>query len=717
MKIKDKINQLRNTGLLKRIGKNRYGVILFYIILTSVVATVIAQEITNTISTNGVPSKAETPAVEKPPVVSNSKEEIPEPFLVASDAVSEIITVKKEEPKKIVIEKWKNLKHAIDEISKILNVAVNYGYMTESDMKLLDKKPSLEGEGRLAWTEVLGGILNPEGLGFYLNSGVLYIMDKERVDTYIRRSGQTRLDDNHTLIASVNFNNIDLKTALDKIQKEVGATFIYGFMNKNDLRTINDYEQLLEEENDKALENEEYKPQVISPPPLINESFNSSVEWRILVKAILSPLGYDIFEQDGVVEIRNKEEVAKLNIEKNLVREIVPIHYANPEDVIKKILELNILTPNIGRIFSSTDTSSESKIVKSGDSTDLDRTAIEVKLIVVDVFEKVALVEKWIKRLDESERQVMVKVKIFDMSGGENSSLGLRWFSQIGDSQIEGMQLGLGNVSYGSGSTSISKTEETQQWNSQNQLTPIETYSKSIIDTADSLKSAILGPVSVSAILEAIESDKNSKMLSEPLLVIGNRTQSTIDISKDYPYLRTESNISGDSGTVTYSYNWETVSVGLDMTILPEISPDGNQVRLTLSPDLSSYEGEAVAPDKSTYPIISTRKFDTRVIVPNGDSLILGGLAYTSSSLNESSIPILGKIPLLGRLFRYKSDSKEQNNLVIIITPVILDEKMPETGFEVNMLKEATSVTANGQSAFYTTNDLINAMQEPELGE
>ena len=95
------------------------------------------------------------------------------------------------------------------------------------------------------------------------------------------------------------------------------------------------------------------------------------------------------------------------------------------------------------------------------------------------------------------------------------------------------------------------------------------------------------------------------------------------------------------------------------------------------------------------------RTLDTRAVVRDGDTLVVGGLVNTKNNVTDGKVPFLGSIPLLGRLFSYKDNQVVKENLVIMITPTILDGDTPETGYESKSEEKAEEMAAKGTDYFY----------------
>ncbi|HYA11358.1 MAG TPA: type II and III secretion system protein, partial [Thermodesulfovibrionales bacterium] len=115
----------------------------------------------------------------------------------------------------------------------------------------------------------------------------------------------------------------------------------------------------------------------------------------------------------------------------------------------------------------------------------------------------------------------------------------------------------------------------------------------------------------------------------------------------------------------------------LDVT--PQISEDGSII-MNIHPSVTDKLGDKLSPDgKSTFPLLSVRETDTTVKVRNGQTIIIAGLMQEKTEETYTGVPGLKSIPLLGSLFRYKSETKRNSELVIMITPTLqIGEKAEE---------------------------------------
>ena len=167
------------------------------------------------------------------------------------------------------------------------------------------------------------------------------------------------------------------------------------------------------------------------------------------------------------------------------------------------------------------------------------------------------------------------------------------------------------------------------------------------------------------ATLDFLESNGAAQRLSEPTLLCVNNQESTIYVGKTEPVVTstTQGSQSTDLGRNTY----QREDIGLTLKIKPRLS-SGNKVTMIVSVKLEDVSNSSIPGLPSTIK----REVVTNAIVPNGQSVILGGLISDKERSEAQGIPYLRDIPWLGGLFDWKSNSHEEINLVIMLTPYIV---------------------------------------------
>jgi general secretion pathway protein D len=172
------------------------------------------------------------------------------------------------------------------------------------------------------------------------------------------------------------------------------------------------------------------------------------------------------------------------------------------------------------------------------------------------------------------------------------------------------------------------------------------------------------------ATLRAIAEAGKLEVLSRPSILARNNQQATITVGQQVPLI---TNVRFDTfgnqlNAVTYQ------DVGIILTVTPFITSDG-MVEMIVSPQISALSEQTVPLSTGvSAPVIDLRSADTVVVTPNGQTVIIGGLMQNRKTQTESKIPILGDIPLLGAAFKRKLKENVKTELIIFLTPYIVNE-------------------------------------------
>ncbi len=175
------------------------------------------------------------------------------------------------------------------------------------------------------------------------------------------------------------------------------------------------------------------------------------------------------------------------------------------------------------------------------------------------------------------------------------------------------------------------------------------------------------------ATLRAIATAGKTEVLSRPSILARNNQSATISLGQQVPLITNTrfDNFGNQINTVSYQ------NVGINLSVTPFISSDGN-VEMTVTPEISSLADRSqwVAISGGTNsisaPVINSRTATTTVVVPGGQTVIIGGLMENTQTDSESKIPGLGDIPLLGSLFKRKQKENVKRELMIFLTPTIV---------------------------------------------
>ncbi len=163
--------------------------------------------------------------------------------------------------------------------------------------------------------------------------------------------------------------------------------------------------------------------------------------------------------------------------------------------------------------------------------------------------------------------------------------------------------------------------------------------------------------------LTAMQREGKGEIVSNPRVVTGNDQKATIKVGKEIPYQE-----SAASGATTVTFK-EAV---LELDVTPHITPDDRvQLDLNVKKDNPDWARQVLG-----VPPIDTRSVKTKVLVDNGETVVLGGVFERETRKGKESVPFFGEIPLLGYLFRRTTQADANSELLIFVTPKILKEQM-----------------------------------------
>lgn len=188
------------------------------------------------------------------------------------------------------------------------------------------------------------------------------------------------------------------------------------------------------------------------------------------------------------------------------------------------------------------------------------------------------------------------------------------------------------------------------------------------------------GKTSLTYTINYLVENKKGRVVANPRILITNGQESTIDLTSDYIKTVTSQVVSESlTGAVQRTYSIGNDN-GIKITVTPFISPDG-YVTLNISPEYATVAGQVTTPSETgegsdiQATLLQRRNLDLKnVRIKDGDTLIIGGLISENDTKTVKKIPVLGDLPLIGALFRSTTTSKGKQEMIIMITPRILDD-------------------------------------------
>lgn len=376
-----------------------------------------------------------------------------------------------------------------------------------------------------------------------------------------------------------------------------------------------------------------------------------SVPWDQALDTILRVKGLDkridgtillIGTQDELAKYEQKqlEEQEKKSAKEPLVTEYIQVNYAKAADFVKllstKDSELSISADNASSYGNSSNgaDSSESLLSARGTVTVDERTNT---LIIKDTEASIANVKRLIQTLDTPVQQVVIEARLVSVDESVGEELGVKW-----------------NVSNAHGSSSNPTDGKWFAGGTSTFSTPSQGGTISL--------GRLTKNFALDLTLAAYESENRTDVIASPRVTTTNQKEALIEQGYEIPSLT-----SASSGATTIE--WKKAVLSLKVT--PQITPDDS---VFLDLEITQDEiGETVTTVAGQAASIQTRSIETSVLVGNGETLVLGGIFQQTITRNTQKIPLLGDIPVVGWLFKSVNNKNQKREVLIFITPHIVE--------------------------------------------
>lgn len=298
------------------------------------------------------------------------------------------------------------------------------------------------------------------------------------------------------------------------------------------------------------------------------------------------------------------------------------------------------------------------------------------------------MIEKFIKANDIKQPQAMLEVSIIELNEQGSKEFNNQW-------QIQSKAWGLsfdgqsssGGRPGGIGGNYIDAVDYT--WFSPDMTkNPYRDGDGNLVlpeQVARNFKSLMPSTTYITWKMNYLIENRKARVLANPKILITNGQESLIDLTQDYvekvtsEYLTSTANGQGSSGTAQRNYTIGE-DLGIKVTLTPFISPEG-YVTLNIKPEYSTVAGEVrtasnvIGQTDLDATLLSRRDLDLKnVRIKDGETLILGGMIQETEQKTVNKIPLLGDLPVIGSIFRSTSTSKAKSELIIMITPKIIND-------------------------------------------
>ncbi len=369
--------------------------------------------------------------------------------------------------------------------------------------------------------------------------------------------------------------------------------------------------------------------------------------WDQAFNAILASQGLTTQElPGGIIRVDSPEQLAVQDSLEPLETTIVKINYARPGELASSIQ--GVLTKDRGRVVA--DTASNS-------------------LIVTDTRSRIEYVSDFIRSLDVRTPQVAIQAKIIFVDRSDLQALGLQY--DIGDDQVFFNELiqrtnPATGEPYDPGTVVVGGESVAGIANATNFISG---------SALDIVWSTTIGGFSLTSFLTALQRVEIADVQAEPIITTSDNREADILVGEETPVRVIDAGSTG-SGQDQPRSTVQFKQTGIRLTVTPTVT-NNRQIIMRIRAERSAVQALAAADLGFNFP---TQYAETQMLVEDGETATIGGLTITEVNRTKSGIPLLSGLPLVGSLFSFSSDQERRRDLLILVTPRIIDQGIDDEG-------------------------------------
>lgn len=371
--------------------------------------------------------------------------------------------------------------------------------------------------------------------------------------------------------------------------------------------------------------------------------------WDVAMRAVLGQYGFVAREDDdGIIHVDNVEDLNAREEVEPIITKAYRINYATATEVQQQVEPL--LTAR-GKVTAGqgTNTLVVNDIQRVQDAVQNLLTTMDIRTPQVSIEAKIIFVDR--TNLD----QLGVTYEMKDSRGNQFNELSSGAFDANGDGVIdpetETIPQGKAVVLLGGNSVAA-------LGNAKDRLTS---------PSLSLLSSLVIGRHQLVSFLDALQSVNLSDVRANPQVTVLDNQQARIKVGADIPVRTIDAGTAGGSGGTFPRAQVSTMETGIILTATPHVTDNG-----TILLELAAERSSAQLASSDVGFIKNTQDVTTRVLVQDGETVVMGGLTQTEKSESRSGIPLLMDLPVIGRLFRVTQNQTIQRDLIILVTPHIL---------------------------------------------
>ena len=379
-----------------------------------------------------------------------------------------------------------------------------------------------------------------------------------------------------------------------------------------------------------------------------------NVPWDQALDLVLKTKGLDKRQVGNVLLVAPAEEIAarerqELESQKQIAelaplrRELIQVNYAKAADMAK--------------LFQSVTSSGAGVVDDRGSITVDERTN---SIIAYQTQERLDELRRIVAQLDVAVRQVMIEARIVEANVNYDKALGVRWGGTAtgGNWGLYGKD---GAQTFEDGQRFFPGTSEIGNFTAEEGVAPVPFVDMGVANSTSGIGIGFLSSNLVLDLqLSAMESSGNGEIVSQPKVVTSDKETAKILKGQEVPYQEASS-----SGATSTSFK----EAALSLEVTPQITPDNRIImEVKVTKDAPDFQ-RAV----NGVPPINKNEVNAKVLVADGETIVIGGVFENTQSKSVEKVPFLGDVPYLGRLFRRDIVQDNKTELLVFITPRIMN--------------------------------------------
>jgi type IV pilus assembly protein PilQ len=300
------------------------------------------------------------------------------------------------------------------------------------------------------------------------------------------------------------------------------------------------------------------------------------------------------------------------------------------------------------------------------------------QVIVQTLPDRMNQIERVIKTLDKKTKEVLIDAKIIQIRLSDALSAGFEWEGLFKELTKNGGTKFIGSHPlspvFRTGKTFVDDFTKIAPEDANPPAGAKTTFSEQIFFGKTS------GDYAHEILIKFLQTLGETKLLSNPKLAVINKQEAKIHIGRKEAYITTTTTTGQTTTTTAEEVNF--IDIGIQLAVTPTINDEG-YITMKIKPEISSVVDVLVAPSGNKIPIVDTSVAETTVMVQDNTTIIIGGLRSEGETNTNKRVPFFGAIPIIGNLLSNQDRKKDRSELIVMLTPHIIEGKTFLTGDKV----------------------------------